>query len=63
MKKWEERAKVLEKKLDTKKEELSKAHSELVKLRSDKEKLIDDYMDSDKFKNLMKIHDEGLYSL
>jgi len=63
MKKWEERAKVLEKKLDTKKEELAKAHSELVKLRSDKDKLIDDYMDSDKFKNLMEIHDEGLYSL
>ncbi|KAL8123914.1 hypothetical protein AgCh_011789 [Apium graveolens] len=63
IKKWEERAKVLEKKLDTKKEELAKAHSELVKLRSDKDKLIDDYMDYDKFKNLMEIHDEGLYSL
>ncbi|KAL8098358.1 hypothetical protein AgCh_031208 [Apium graveolens] len=63
MKKWEERAKVLERKLDTKKEELAKAHFELVKLRSDKEKLIDDYMDSDKFRNLMEIHDEGLYSL
>ena len=41
MKKWKERAEVLEKKLATKGEELSKAHSELVKLRSDKETIIE----------------------
>ena len=32
-----------------------------MKLRSDKEDLIDDYMDSQKFKDLMELHDEGLF--
>ncbi|KAL8104285.1 hypothetical protein AgCh_028489 [Apium graveolens] len=46
MKKWKERVEILDKKLKSKGKELSKAHFELVKLRSDKETLIDEYMDS-----------------
>lgn len=40
---------------------MAKAHVELVKFRSDKEDLIDNLMDSQKFKDLMEVHDEGLY--
>lgn len=32
-----------------------------MQLRSDKEDIIDDYMDSQKFKDLMELHDEGLF--
>ncbi|KAL8100265.1 uncharacterized protein LOC141683475 [Apium graveolens] len=63
MKKWKQMAEILEKKLKSKDEELSKAHSELVKIRSDKETLIDEYMDSQKFKDLRDIHDEGLFPI
>lgn len=51
----------VEKKLKDKEEELASAHAELVKLRSDKEDVIDEYMGSEKYKDLMEIHDEGLY--
>lgn len=50
-----------EKQLKANEDELATAHAELLKLHSDKEDLIDEYMDSQKFKNLMEVHDEGLY--
>lgn len=40
---------------------MASGHAEYVKLRSDKEDLIDEFMDSQKFKDLIEIHDEGLY--
>ena len=57
----QQRASIAEKQLKAKEEELAKAHAELVKLRSDKEDIIDEYMESQKFKDLMELHDEGLY--
>ena len=55
------RAEVAEALLKEKEEELARAHAELVKLRSDKEDLIDEYMESKPFKDLMEFHDEGLF--
>lgn len=55
------RAEVAEANLKEKEDEMAQAFAEVVKLRSDKEDLIDEYMDSQKFKDLMELHDEGLF--
>lgn len=51
----------LEEKLKLKEEELEKAYGNIVKLRQNIEDIINDYMDSDKFKKLMDKHDELAY--
>lgn len=51
----------LEEQLKKKDEELATANSELVLLRDDKEKMIDEYLDSAEYKSLMDQHDDMLF--
>lgn len=56
-----DKAQAIEKQLKDKEVELASAHAKLVKLRSNKQDIIDDYMGSQKFKDLMEIHEDGLF--
>lgn len=52
----------LEEQLKKKDEELTGVHAELLVVKDDKEKLIDDYLDSGEYKALMDRHDD-MFSL
>ena len=51
----------LEKKLKRKEEELGESNAELVVLRADKDKAIDNYLDSEEFAQSMRIRDDSVF--
>ncbi|XP_074342097.1 uncharacterized protein LOC141679514 [Apium graveolens] len=53
----------LEKKLKRKEEELGESNAELVVLRAEKDKAIDNYLDSEEFAQSMRIRDDSLAAM
>ncbi|XP_074342331.1 uncharacterized protein LOC141679851 [Apium graveolens] len=51
----------LEKKLKRKEEELGESNAELVVLRAEKDKAIDNYLDSEEFAQSMRIRDDSVF--
>ncbi|XP_074346724.1 uncharacterized protein LOC141685529 [Apium graveolens] len=52
----------LERKLKRKEEELEESNAELVVLRAEKDKVIDNYLDSEEFTQSMRVRDDSVFS-
>lgn len=47
--------------MKAKEEQLADAHAEFVKLRSERDKVIDAYMDTEDFVHVMRVHDDDVF--
>lgn len=48
--------------MKVKEEKLSEAHADLVKLRNERDKVIDTYMEKNEFIQVMRAHDDSVFS-